>query len=255
MDGSRSSIARHASEILAQGYTIVRDVLSPDEVATARDLLTSIFERESSIGHQRGWHTKQHKVSYMLVQKHEFFRNLPLNPRVLPLMRKVLGENCILSSFNGLTMSPGGEAQALHLDQHDHVPGLVININALHTLDDFTKANGCTRVVPGSHNRAPGTKIDREREERDAIYLEAPAGSLIAFNGGLIHAGSANRTERMRRCVHAYFTRPWCRPQWDLPRSLSPDVIATLSEDQKKLFGFGGGTQWYDYETDETRHD
>jgi len=99
MDGSsRSSIEHHASEILAQGYTIVPDILSPDEVAIARDLLTSIFEKESSIGPQRGWHTKQHKVSYMLVQKHKFFRSLPLNPRVLPLMREVLGENCILSA-------------------------------------------------------------------------------------------------------------------------------------------------------------
>jgi len=132
---------------------------------------------------------------------------------------------------------------------------LVININALHTLDDFTKANGCTRVVPGSQMRAPGTKIDREQDEPDAIYLEAPAGSLIAFNGGLVHAGSANTTDKMRRCVHAYFTRPWCRPQWDFPRSLSPEVTLTLSADQKKLFGYGAGTQWYDYRTDEARHD
>ena len=128
----------------------------------------------------------------MLPQKHEFFRQVPFNPRVLPLARKVLGENCILSSLNGLTMLPHGETQPLHLDQPDHVPNLVININALYTLDDFTRENGCTRIVPGSHNRAPGTKIDRDKDERKAIYLEAPRGSLIAFNGGLVHAGSAN---------------------------------------------------------------
>jgi ectoine hydroxylase-related dioxygenase (phytanoyl-CoA dioxygenase family) len=250
-----TSICRHAEEILVNGFTIVPNVLSPDEVAIARELLTSIFEKESEIALKRGWRTKQYQVTHMLVQKHEFFRTLPMNPRLLPLMRKVLGENCILSSLNGLTMAPQGEKQALHLDQHDHVPGLVININALHTLDTFTKANGCTRVVPGSHKRQPGTKINREQDELDAIYLEAPAGSLIAFNGGLVHAGSANTTDTMRRCVHAYFTRPWCRPQWDFPRSLSSDVIAALSADQKKLFGFGGGTQWYDYRTDAAHHD
>jgi ectoine hydroxylase-related dioxygenase (phytanoyl-CoA dioxygenase family) len=78
---------------------------------------------------------------------------------------------------------------------------------------------------------------------------------LIAFNGGLVHAGSANRTDRLRRCSHAYFTRPWCRPQWDIPRSLSTEVRNTLSDEQKRLFGFGAGTQWYDSATHEARHD
>jgi ectoine hydroxylase-related dioxygenase (phytanoyl-CoA dioxygenase family) len=76
---------------------------------------------------------------------------------------------------------------------------------------------------------------------------------LIAFNGGLVHAGSANRTEKLRRCLHAYYTRPWCRVQWDYTRSLTPDVVATLSADQRKLFGFEAGTQWYDAATDEVR--
>ena len=48
-------------------------------------------------------------------------------------------------------------------------------------------------------------------------------------------------------------SRPWCRPQWDYPRSLTPDVVATLSEEQKKLFGFYGGTQWYDATTHEAK--
>ena len=185
----------------------------------------------------------------MLPQKHELFRRMPLNPKLLPLMRKLLGEDCVMSSLNGLTMSPGGDTQKLHLDQHEHVPGVVININALHALDDFTKANGCTRVVPFSHDRPPGTPIDHEQDERDAVYLEAPAGSVIAFNGGLVHAGSANTTQGLRRCLHFYYTRPWVRTQWDYPASFSPDVVAGLSDEQKRLFGFYSPEQRYDYRT------
>src|SRR5437016_11765921 len=150
MDDANGSIEHYAIEIAAQGYTIIPNVLSPNEVIEARDILTALFEKESRIGPQRGWHTRQYLCCYMLPQKHEFFRKLPLNPRVLPLMRRVLGENCILSSLNGLTMLPRGQTQPLHLDQPDHVPHLVININALYTLDDFTKENGCTRIVPDS---------------------------------------------------------------------------------------------------------
>src|SRR3954454_19759256 len=148
-----TDLDRRAREIEEQGYTIVEDVLTLDEVERARTALARILEAEREVGTGRGWQNDSWQVSYMLPQKDELFRRLPLNPRVLPLMRRVLGETCVLSSLNGLTMSPGGKAQQLHLDQPEHVPQLPININALHTLDDFTKANGCTRVVPGSHNR------------------------------------------------------------------------------------------------------
>src|SRR5690349_11257835 len=159
-------IERHAKEIETQGYTIVENVLTLDQVEQARTTLARILEEEKDVGTRRGWQNDSWRVSYMLPQKDEMFRQLPMNPRVLPLMQRVLGKTCVLSSLNGLTMSPGGKTQQLHLDQPEHIPGLVLNVNALHTLDDFTRANGCTRVVPGSQHRKPGTPIDRERDER-----------------------------------------------------------------------------------------
>jgi len=248
-----SDLDRHAHDLQTQGYTIVHNVLTLDEVEAVRAALGEVFEREREVGKLRGWHTEMHRVTYMLPQKHPIFRQIPMNPRVLPLMQKVLGENCILSSLNGMTMSEGGKAQPLHLDQPQSVPGIVLNINALYTLDDFTRANGCTRVVPGSQDRIVKQPIDQAAEEPNAIYLEAPVGSLIAFNGGIVHAGSANTTSGLRRCLHAYYCRPWIRPQWDYPSSLTADVIAELSEAQKRLMGFYP-TDWrYDVATDESK--
>jgi len=241
---------RHAQELQTQGYTIVHNVLTLDEVETARAALGEIFEREKEIGRQRNWHTDMHRAAYMLPQKHPMFRELPPNPRVLPLMQRVLGSDCVLSSINGMTMSEGGKAQPLHLDQPQSVPGIVLNINALYTLDDFTRANGCTRVVPFSQDRVVMQPIDQAEEEKNAIYLEAPVGSLIAFNGGIIHAGSANTTTGPRRCVHAYYCRAWVRPQWDYPSSLTRDVVATLNDTQRRLFGFHPIEERYDVATD-----
>jgi ectoine hydroxylase-related dioxygenase (phytanoyl-CoA dioxygenase family) len=241
---------RNAHELQTQGYTIVHNVLTLDEVEAVRGALREIFEREKEIGRKRNWHTDMHRVAYMLPQKHALFREIPLNPRVLPLMQKVLGSDCVLSSINGMTMSEGGKAQPLHLDQPQSVPGIVLNINALYTLDDFTRANGCTRVVPFSQDRVVKQPIDQEAEEKNTIYLEAPVGSLIAFNGGIIHAGSANTTTGLRRCLHAYYCRAWVRPQWDYPSSLTSDVVATLNDQQRRLFGFHP-TEWrYDVATD-----
>jgi ectoine hydroxylase-related dioxygenase (phytanoyl-CoA dioxygenase family) len=242
-----SPLEHHAEELRVQGYTIVKGILDPTQIRLASAALDSILERERDIGSQRGWHTEAHQISHVLPQKDPVFFALCQNARLLELMRLVLGSNCIIGTVNGLSMVPLGKAQSLHRDQGESVPGTVLTVNALHTLDDFTVANGATRVVPFSQNRT----ASREEDEREAIYLEAPAGSLIAYDGGLMHAGSANTTEQPRRALHAFFLRPWIRPHWDFSRSFSPETIAQLQPEEKRLFGFDDHSRWYDYRTDQ----
>lgn len=250
------SLEQHADALKTHGYTIVEGVLDAGQVQEARAALDAVFEREREIGPERGWHNTSYRVAYMLPQKDPLFLSLCLNPRVLTLMQLLLGQNCVLGSLNGLSMTPGGRGQELHLDQPESVPGTVLYINALHALDDFTVANGCTRVVPFSQDWrvAPGSTGQTDggpRYEEEAVYLEAPAGSLIAYNGGLLHAGSRNATDLPRRALHAFFHRPWVRPQWDYPLSLSPEVAAGMTPEQKRLFGFESRPPFYDHRTDQ----
>jgi ectoine hydroxylase-related dioxygenase (phytanoyl-CoA dioxygenase family) len=245
------TLQEHAQELRTRGYTIIHGVLGQPQIAAANEALEQVFEREKEIAPKRGWVNDVYRVAYLLPQKHALFRSFCLNPRLLPMMKMLLGENCVLASLNGLTMMPGGKTQELHIDQNETIPGSVLYINALHALDDFTRENGCTRVVPLSQDRLWVKGCDTAPFEKEAVYLEAPAGSLIAYNGGLWHAGSQNKTDKPRRAIHAFFSRPWVRPQWDYPRSLSPDVIAGLTEEQKRLFGFYAQAGWYDYKTDD----
>ena len=249
------TLEEHAEELRTRGYTIVESVLDADQLAETNAALDQIFETEYELGLDRGWRNEVYQVAYMLPQKHPLFRSFPLNPKVLPLMQLLLGNRCVLGSLNGLSMTPGGETQRMHLDQTETVPGALLYINALHALDDFTRANGCTRVVPFSQNRPFSRQMDPAEYEGEAVYLEAPAGSLIAYNGGLWHAGSQNTTDKRRRAIHAFFHKPWVRSQWDYPRSLSAEVIAELTPAQKRLFGFYSRTMWYDYRTDSMRKD
>jgi ectoine hydroxylase-related dioxygenase (phytanoyl-CoA dioxygenase family) len=121
----------------------------------------------------------------------------------------------------------------------------------LHCLDDFTKANGATRVVPESHKTVWTRQNLTPDLESQAIYLTARAGSVIAYNGALLHAGSRNTTDLPRRALHLYYHRAWAKPQWDYPRSFSPEVIAQLSREQKQLFGFFSVPQVYNPVTHE----
>jgi ectoine hydroxylase-related dioxygenase (phytanoyl-CoA dioxygenase family) len=233
-----SALQPQAHEILTQGYTVIPNVLTEAEIVACRDALEAIFLEEAEVGRRLNWHNQSFKVAYMLAQKHPIFPRLALNPKLLPILQSVLGKDCNLSNVNGLDMVPGGEPQSLHQDASESTPGTCIYVNALHCLDDFHQANGSTRLIPHSQKEHwPGEKITGDLESK-AIYVQAPAGSVIAYDGALLHAGSRNTTNKSRRALHFFYHRAWAKPQWDLPRSLTPDVVARMTEDEKRLFGF-----------------
>jgi ectoine hydroxylase-related dioxygenase (phytanoyl-CoA dioxygenase family) len=163
-------------------------------------------------------------------------------------MQEVLENDFILGALNGLNMKPGGGGQPLHMDQEDSTGPLVVTVNVLHILDDFTEENGATRLVPRSHLQTwprRGHAAGEEERER-AIQITAPAGSVIAYSGGILHAGSPNRSASPRRALHAFYCRNWVLPHWDFRKSLPKAVLQTLSEEEKKLFGFYHRPDWYD---------
>ena len=246
-----SVVQTHVNEILTQGYTIIPSVLSDAEIAQCRDALDAIFLDETEVGLRHKWHNNAFKVAYMLAQKHPVFRRMALNPKLLPTIQTVLGQDCNLSNVNGLAMVPGGEPQSLHQDASESTPGTCVYLNAVHCLDDFNQANGATRLIPQSqHEYWPREKNTADLESK-AIYIHAKAGSVIAYDGALLHGGSRNTTEKSRRALHFFYHRSWAKPQWDLPRSFTPDVVAQMTDDEKRLFGFYSVPRLYNLLTHE----
>ena len=73
--------------------------------------------------------------------------------------------------------------------------------SAARELAHFTKENGGTRVVPGSHQRS--TRPTDDYCAAHAVDLECPAGTMIVFDSTLWHAAGANTSKS------AASTRPW----------------------------------------------
>jgi ectoine hydroxylase-related dioxygenase (phytanoyl-CoA dioxygenase family) len=150
-------------------------------------------------------------------------------------MGHLLGEKFLLSSLTANIARPGGAAMRLHSDQTyvDFWTERPLVANVLFMLDDFTEANGATRLVPRSH-------LARERRPyaaEETVPAEGPAGSVMVFDGRLIHGTGANlKATGARRAVLAYHCRPFIRQQenffWGLDpgirRSERPEFLAKL---------------------------
>jgi phytanoyl-CoA hydroxylase len=100
-------------------------------------------------------------------------------------------------------------------------------------LDDATVENGCLWMIPGSHvhGRLPCfedrgtlgrlyTDLERALPHSAPVPIEAPAGSVIFFNGDVVHGSRSNQTGSSRRAFvltyqpagFAQFRRPGSRP-------------------------------------------
>ena len=132
-------------------------------------------------------------------------------PRLLAAVVHVLQRPFKLHSLNGHDPLPDGGLQALHPDG-GRADGTYSVVNSMWMLDDFSRDNGSTRVVPGSHKRElfdlyddQGTWSGAIREEdiararpQEAVFLKGPAGSVTVHNCCSVHGSMPNISDRVR---------------------------------------------------------
>ncbi|HUV10444.1 MAG TPA: phytanoyl-CoA dioxygenase family protein, partial [Acidimicrobiia bacterium] len=144
---------------------------------------------------------------------------------------------------------PGAEEQWLHRDEAVWSdlpqPHPEVQVASVIAFVDFTKENGATRLVPGSHrwperNLTPAEQMAARQPEPDEIaYAEMPAGSAVVYSGGTIHAGGANSTDIPRRGAHLSYCLGWLRTEEANLLSVPPEVARTLPRRAQELLGYG----------------
>jgi len=102
-------------------------------------------------------------------------------------------------------------------------------------LEDQSEENGCTVVVPGSHQA--GQYVE-QIAFKDAVPVISKAGDVVIWDSRLWHAALENTTEGTRWSIIATFSRWWVKQFFNLTRSLPQDIYKRLTDSQKAILGF-----------------
>ena len=192
-----------------KGFVVLNDIIDPEWLERLRTRFEELCEKE---GVHAGTEVHQEQGTRRLSDlpnKGEVFDRVYTHPRVLAAIHHVIGREFKLSSLNARAALPGQGLQGLHADWGEDYDGRFHVCNSVWLLDEFSRENGCTRLVPGTHKGLnPGnTEIDRMAAHPDEEYIIAPAGTVAVFNSQTWHGGTLNSSSDLqRRAMHCYFT-------------------------------------------------
>ncbi|WP_042626746.1 phytanoyl-CoA dioxygenase family protein [Burkholderia plantarii] len=141
-------------------------------------------------------------------QKHAAFREMAADPRLLDCIEALIGEN-VLFHYSKLNMKGPkvGSVVEWHQDFSYYPHTNTDLVTALIFLDDASVANGCLRVVPGSHRRGlVSHEIDgffrgtaQGVDDALAVDIEVKAGGVLFLHCLTLHASARNTSRLPRR--------------------------------------------------------
>ena len=257
-DASQDQLLHHMEE---DGAVILDDVLGSERLdALGQDLdpfLTkAVYGRDAFTG----FNTQRIGA---LIARSKTCGELALEPRMLDAARTYLAQHCDdiqLHFTSAVAIAPGESAQILHRDRGiwgGYVPRQIEPLfSTIWALTPFTKENGATQVVVGSHR----WEKNRQPEPDEIAHAEMSPGSVLCYNGTVLHGGGANATEDETRVgVFLHYTLNWLRQEENQYLSCPPEHAEHLTQELRALIGYAKGGYvlgfYSDPDDDSTQHE
>lgn len=160
------------------------------------------------------------------------------SPLLLPILRALLGDDCVVNSYGSVAALPGSPAQRPHID-HDFLflepiaselpPWAITMVVPLVELDDAT---GTTALWDGSQRQ-------REAVAGEPLLPKVALGGCYFMEYRLTHGGTENRSHAVRPLLYLVYSRPWFldeRNFYSVPAlRLSPESYARVPEGLRPL--------------------
>jgi ectoine hydroxylase-related dioxygenase (phytanoyl-CoA dioxygenase family) len=249
---AETPVAEVAEHLRRHGYAIVErlvDDATMDRLATEAE--PYIAASDPGRDHYDGRQTRR---TGALVARCETARQLIMHPLALGVARDVLSHASAvqLHLTQIITIGPGETQQKLHRDQmaFDCYPfgaDYHVQCNTMWALTDFTAANGGTHIIPGTSaiDEAEGLTLPGGQ-------VEMPRGSVLFYDGKVLHGGGANTTDEVRQGVNITYSVGWVRQEENQYLACPPEVARTLDDDLLRVMGYQQGAFALGYVGDQT---
>lgn len=243
--------AEIAAALADAGCAIVERLVDPTRLAQVRSELQPWLEATPAGRDEfSGFRTRR---TGGLLARSPICRELVQHPTVLDTVRAVLAHatSVQLHLTQVIAIAPGEPAQMIHRDQwafdfFPFPPGYEVTCNTIWAMNDFTEANGATRVVPGSHRREDRLQLT----QADTLPAEMPAGSVLIYTGALYHGAGSNRSNSTRYGANLTYSASWLRQEENQYLAVPAEVARTFDEPLLRLIGYARGAYALGYVDD-----
>lgn len=235
-------------DLRAWGYCLIEDGLSEAQCEAFYTRLNEQSEGERAAGIQGKSPSGQ--MVNTLINKGACFRGcieqhpdaVQAGPVIEQIMNETLGPGWICHSFLAIGSDPGGYPQGLHIDQGPLLPWVTEEapalVNTMYIPQDVNEVNGGTLIIPGSHKMMIEAGSGGEIGELPpAVNLEARAGTVMLFDGRILHGTGANRGDKRRYVAVMSNVKSWMRTQENWVVSVDPEVLANASPKLRHRLG------------------
>jgi ectoine hydroxylase-related dioxygenase (phytanoyl-CoA dioxygenase family) len=233
-----SVVARHAEQVMEDGYTIVEGAIEASLCDEIADDLVRLEEDLGILPADNSFEGVRTTRIYNLLAHGPLYERIPVHPNVLPIVEQVLDPGLLVSSLSSISIGTDESAQPIHSDDQliplpkPHPP---IICNTMWAITDFTEQNGATRLVPGTHLKDHSPDLSKRY---DSIAAVMPKGSVLVWVGSLWHGGGANQTPDRRVGIAMNYCAGFMRQQENQQLGIPRRTVEHFSRRLQELVGY-----------------
>ncbi|MEQ8954427.1 MAG: phytanoyl-CoA dioxygenase family protein, partial [Gammaproteobacteria bacterium] len=141
--------------------------------------------------------------------------------------------NYILRSYlarNNLVPAP------MHIDSYIPYTGEhPLSIQVSLVLEPQDESNGCTVLVPGSHQSG---KYTQQEARSEAVPVTTEAGDIVFWDSRIWHGTCANHSGGSRWSLIGTFVRWWIKQGYQITQALPRTFYRELTDSQRAVLGY-----------------
>ncbi len=236
---SKSPYEEILEALISDAALIIDSVIDKNKIKQIEDELKPFISSSNSGKSEfSGLNTRRIGA---LIARSPGCRDLAMNSIVNKVASGFLGPFCDDYQINltqAVSIGPDEKPQILHRDRGMYGGFIPRKIEPLlgcvWAVSEFSKENGATQVIPGSHT------WDKNREplQEEISYAEMDPGSVLLYTGTVLHGGGRNLTDSPRLGAFIHYSLSWLRQQENQYLSCPIEIAKTLDPKLRSLMGY-----------------